>query len=107
MDIVFECMRLGMTDLQSKCTCHHDEHNSFNPAFSAVWSTGGLTGGLYFDFVEPDQQQCFAARMHMDDMFECMHLSMMGLQSKCACHHDEHKSFNPAFSAVWSTGGLY
>jgi hypothetical protein len=25
-----------MTDLQSKCACHHDEDNSFNPAFSAI-----------------------------------------------------------------------
>jgi hypothetical protein len=40
-------MRLSVTDLQSKCACHRDKHNSFNPAFSAVvgmlviWTVGG------------------------------------------------------------------
>ncbi len=33
---VFECMRLSVTDVKSKCACHRDEHNSFIPAFSPV-----------------------------------------------------------------------
>jgi hypothetical protein len=31
-----------MTDLQLKFACHRDQHNSFNPAFSAVVGMLGI-----------------------------------------------------------------
>jgi hypothetical protein len=60
----------------------------------------GPKRNLYFDPMHPNQHQRFAARIHVDNVFECMRLSVTDLQSKCACHCDEHNSFNPAFSAV-------
>ncbi len=61
------------------------------------WSTGRQ---LYKDPEVPDRQQRFAGRIHRDNVLECMRLSVTDLQSKCACHRDEHNSVNPAFSAV-------
>jgi hypothetical protein len=55
---------------------------------------------LYFDPLLPDCQERFASRIHLDNVFECIRLSITDLQSKCACHRDKHNLFNPAFSAV-------
>jgi hypothetical protein len=33
---VFECMRLSMANLNLKCECHRDQHNSNNPTFNTV-----------------------------------------------------------------------
>jgi hypothetical protein len=33
---VFECMRLSVTDVKSKCACHRDLHNSNNPSYRSV-----------------------------------------------------------------------
>jgi hypothetical protein len=55
---------------------------------------------LYFDSEVPDRKQRFAARIHPDNLLECMRLSATDLKAKCACHREEHNSGNPAFSAV-------
>jgi hypothetical protein len=57
-------------------------------------------GKLYIDPELPDRHRRFAARIHEENVFECMRLSVTDLKSKCACHCDDHNSFNPAFTAV-------
>jgi hypothetical protein len=67
---------------------------------SVVTKWSGKQRHLFFDPEEPDRHAKFAARIHPDNVLECMRLSVTHTSSKCACHQDEYNSFNPAFSAV-------
>jgi hypothetical protein len=71
--------------------------SEFLSTAGAKWS--GSNRRLYFDPLEPDQQKRFTSRIHEDNVFECMQPSVTDIHTKCACHQDEHNSFNPAYSA--------
>jgi hypothetical protein len=51
-------------------------------------------------FSNPKRQSEFASRIHKENVFESMRLSVTDLASHCACHRDEHNSYDPLFSAV-------
>lgn len=55
---------------------------------------------MYFDSELPHRHQHFAARIHEENVCECMRLIVMDLKSKCACHRNDHNLFNPAITAV-------
>jgi hypothetical protein len=87
--------------LKPETTLHSEIVNGYR-VLSKFISTAGAkwTGSnqrLYFDL---DRQRRFASRIHEDNVFECMRLSVTDIHSKCACHRDEHNSLNPAYSAV-------
>jgi hypothetical protein len=57
-------------------------------------------GRLYFDSELPHRHQRYAARIHEENVFECMRLRVTDLKYKCACHRNDHNSLIPAFTAV-------
>jgi hypothetical protein len=84
------------TTTNSEVTNAYVVLSKFLAKTGARWSSDPL----YYDPLEPQRQKRFAGRIHVDNVFECMRMSVTDLQSKCACHRDEHNSTNPAFSAV-------
>jgi hypothetical protein len=51
-------------------------------------------------FSDRNRQEAFASKIHNDNVFECMRLSVTDLNSHCSSHQDEHNSWDPAFSAI-------
>jgi hypothetical protein len=57
----------------------------------------GFNNKFYSDINGKEE---FALRIHKDNVFKCMRLSVTDVISKCACHGDKYNLYDPLFSAV-------